>query len=68
MKHSIIIIIDEIIFPKLFIQPLHLEMNNDVHIEICNSFDEIGYKLVSLNCELILLHGGVETCIEIIRH
>jgi DNA-binding response OmpR family regulator len=67
MKHSIIIITDEIIFPQLFIYPLYLKMDNDVHIEICNSFDDIDHKLVTLNCELILLDGGVDTCTEIIR-
>lgn len=69
MKHSIIIITDEIIFPHFFINLLHLKMN-DVHIEICDSFDDIDHKLATLNCELILLDGGVDklSCVETIRH
>ena len=69
MKHSIIIITEEKIFPHLFINLLHLKMN-DVHIEICDSFDEIDHKLVTLNCEFILLDGGFNklSCMETIRH
>lgn len=73
MKHSIIIIADEILFPHLFIYLLRIKMNNDVHIEICNSLDDIDHKLVTSNFELILLDGGVDssiegTCSEIIHH
>lgn len=69
MKHSIVIITDEIIFPHFFINLLHLKMN-DVHIEICDSIDDIDHKLVKLNYELILLDGGVNklSCIETICH
>jgi len=69
MKHSIIIITEEKIFPHLFINLLHLKMN-DVHIEICDSFDDIDHKLVTLNCEFVLLDGGVNklSCVETIRH